>query len=534
MSERLTPLALVSVTGGGSVAAVRLETDRGSAGSPSFAMANVHDATTRQWGEGAARVPSPLRLVPDTVVGRAAVAVVAPSAPGPSPAAVAVAAAPASAAAPAPAAASAPAAPTRPPAPTPGPAPAPAAPAPPAAPEVKRQLFRKEALDAHYGADVDLEALAEPKRGAWTALIVLGSLVALLFIGAGLLSIEVTVKAPGALRAPNGLRSVESVLGGAVTEVLAHAGDDVVAGQVVARLEDTKLRTTLTLREHELQLLERDTAEASQADAAMLRSATVALERQRAALRQRREINQAQLRQRAAHLKNLKELVKYGAASAADELTVNESVQAASESVAQLGSQVAQLELSMADRQREWQGRDLERRTSLSRAKAAVEEAESLLELVHIRAPAEGRIESLLTTPGAVVAAGEILAQIVPKDAPRSIVAFLPSRETAFVKLGTLANVEVESLPINEFGMARARVTRISADIAKAEELEAAFGEALPGSFVRVELSLEDDDAHDKMSAHLRSGERVLVRLHRRERRILSLLFEFVRKWLGQ
>lgn len=484
-SERLTPLALVSVTGGGSVAAARFGTDRGIAGP---------------------RPASRLRLVEEKRVEPVA--------------------GPALEAAPAPKVARA----------APVPAPAPAAPAPPAAavPDVKRQLFRKEALDAHYGADVDLDALAEPKRGAWMALIVLGSLVALLFAGAAILSIEVTVKAPGALRAPNGLRSVESVLSGAVTEVLAHAGDDVVAGQIVARLEETKLRTTLTLRERELALLEQDTREASQADEALLRSATLALERQRTALRQRREINQAQLRQRSAHLKNLKELVKHGAASATDELTVNESVQAAAESVAQLGSQVAQLELSMAERKREWQERDLDRRASLSRAHAAVEEAKSLLELVDIRAPADGRVESLLTTPGAVVGAGEILAQIVPKDAPRAIVAFLPSRETAFVTLGTEANVEVESLPINEFGMARARVTRISADIAKAEEIEVAFGEALSGSFVRVELTLVDDDTHDEMAAHLRSGERVLVRLHRRERRILSLLFEFVRKWLGQ
>ncbi len=399
---------------------------------------------------------------------------------------------------------------------------------------VKPELFRKAALDAHYGKDADLDALAQPKLGAWTVLVVLGSLVALLFIGAALSTIEVTVKAPGALRAPNGLRSVESVLSGAVTEVLAHAGDDVELGQVVARLEETKLRSTLTLREKELEVLRDDTLEAARADQALLQSATRALRRQRAALERRGVITQAQLRQRTAHLQNLRELVRHGAASGEDELNANESAQAASDSVALLSSQVAQLELSMADRTREWQQRDLERRTSLVRAKAAVEEAKSLLELVDIRAPAAGRIESLLATPGAFVQAGDILAQVVPRDAPRSIVAFLPSRETAFIQLGSDAYVEVESLPINEFGMARARVARISADVAKAEEIQAAFGEALSGSFVRVELVLTSDETHDKMVPHLRSGERVLVRLHRRQRRIISLLFEFVRKWLGQ
>mgnify|MGYP003494115916 CR=1 FL=1 len=62
----------------------------------------------------------------------------------------------------------------------------------------------------------------------------------------------------------------------------------------------------------------------------------------------------------------------------------------------------------------------------------------------------------------------------------------------------------------------------------------AAFGEALPGSFVRVELMLIENDAQAKMAPHIRSGERVTVRLHRREQRVITLVFEFVRKWLGQ
>jgi multidrug resistance efflux pump len=301
----------------------------------------------------------------------------------------------------------------------------------------------------------------------------------------------------------------------------------------VVRLEDTKLKAALTLRERELELLLEDTAEAAEADRATLRSATRALDQQKSAVLRRQQIAEKQLRRRQAHLENLEELVKQGAASSVEALQVNESVMTGLQAVAELGSQLAQLDLLVADRMREWQARDLERRASLGRANAAVAEARSLLELVDIRSPASGRIESLLATPGNVVQAGEVMAQVIPKDAPRSIVAFLPSREMAFVRIGTDANVEVESLPVGEFGMARARVTRISTDVAKTEEIEAAFGEVLPGSFVRVELSLQADATHDAMAPHLRSGERVLVRLHRRERRILSLLFEFVRKWLG-
>jgi multidrug resistance efflux pump len=374
---------------------------------------------------------------------------------------------------------------------------------------------------------------AEPKLGSWGVLTMLLSLMVALFLAAGLLSVEVTVRAPGALRAPNGLRSVESVLSGAVTEILVQAGDEVAADQVVARLEETQLRATLTLREKELATLRHDTEEANTADASLLQQTTAAVEHQRTALARRGSIHQSQLRQRTQQLENLRTMRESGVASGNDELSGEESVQAAAESIALVGSQLAELNLSLADRRREWKQRELERKAALSRALAAVEEARSLLALTEVRSPAAGRVESLLITPGAVVQPGRVIAQIVPKDAPRSIVAFLPSREISFVNVGSEANVEIESLPVNEFGMAKARVVRISADIAKAEEMAAAFGEAMAGSYVRVELELLDDAHHAKMAPHLRSGERVLVRLHRRHQRVSSLLFEFTRKWLG-
>jgi multidrug resistance efflux pump len=359
-------------------------------------------------------------------------------------------------------------------------------------------------------------------------------LLGVLFLGAGLSTVEMTVKAPGALRAPNGLRSLASVLSGAVTDVLLHAGDDVTAGQVVLRLEEMQLRASLTLREQELATLRHDTLVAARADQALIAETTLAAREQRAALERRRGIHRAQLSQRAERLGSSRQMLQAGVASAVDILSVNESVQAAAESIAVIGSQSAELALGMADRRREWKQRELERAATLQRAIAAVEEARSLLAMTEIRSPSSGRIESLLVNPGSVVQAGSVLAQIVPRDAPRAIVAFLPSRETAFVAIGTRANVEVESLPVAEFGMARAQVTRISTDIAQPEEIASAFGEALAGSFVRVELTLVEDGVQAKMAPHIRSGERVTVRLHRREQRVIGLVFEFVRKWLGQ
>jgi hypothetical protein len=69
--------------------------------------------------------------------------------------------------------------------------------------------------------------------------------------------------------------------------------------------------------------------------------------------------------------------------------------------------------------------------------------------------------------------------------------------------------------------------------VATPVEVQATLGEVLQGgSVVRVELELVDSETSAQMDPHLRSGERVTVRLHRRERRVITLLFDFVRKWM--
>jgi multidrug efflux pump subunit AcrA (membrane-fusion protein) len=396
------------------------------------------------------------------------------------------------------------------------------------------RLFRQAALDAHHGPEPELDALAVPRRGAWGMLLVLVSLVVLLFVGAAVAEIEVTVKATGTLRAPSGLRSVESLLAGAVSQVLVAPGDGVESGQVVVRLEDAKLRSNLVLKERELSLMQQDTDEASRADRVLLDEALRVGERQRVTLEQRQRISRAQLARRSARLNDMQSLVAYGAASKNDAFDTDESVQAALQQVAALGSQLLDLDLSIADRLRAWQERELERRSAIGRSNAVVEEARSLLGLVEVRSPAAGRIESLMARVGDVVSAGEVMAQVVPVGAPRIIVAFLQSRETAFVRVGGEANIEVESLSVNEFGTARGRVLRVSSDVAQPEEMAAVSGAVLPGAHVRVELELLPDAAHEKMARHLRSGERVVVRLHTRKRRVLGILFDFARKWVEQ
>ena len=414
--------------------------------------------------------------------------------------------------------------------------PAPAAAAPPhplitTAPAAEH-LFRREALQAQYASNEPRTSLPQPTPSHWGILLVVASLVAVLFVGALFASVEVTVKAPGALRAPEGLRPVESAISGAIAEVKVRAGDEVSAGQLIAQLAVAQLDASLTSKRQELEAVKHQNALGEATDKAYAERIATALEHRREVLQSRSQLNLELRAQRRDLLQRTRELVREGASSLNQELAFRESLHEAVDAGQLLKSSLADLDVQLAEMRNQLAERALARELALSRAQAAMLEVETLIARAEVRSPAAGRVESLLTKPGQVVQAGQLIAQIVPPGAPRSIVAFLPASETAFIAPGTSARVELESLPVSEFGMAQATVRRISADIADPQEQAAALGQATPGATVRVELEI--DSASEKMTPHLRSGERVTVRLHRRERRVISLMFDFARTLLEQ
>lgn len=153
----------------------------------------------------------------------------------------------------------------------------------------------------------------------------------------------------------------------------------------------------------------------------------------------------------------------------------------------------------------------------LAGAGAAVA-AFAVLVLVLLCGAAIVKVDASVKAPGAVLA-----------GTPGSVVAFLPPRDMAWIEAGASARIEVESLPVAEFGAATARVTRVSADIAEPEQLATAFGATVPSAYARVELALVAAP-HPALEQHIRAGERLTVRIHRREQRLLGVLFG----WLAQ
>jgi multidrug resistance efflux pump len=375
------------------------------------------------------------------------------------------------------------------------------------------------------------EALPSVNGTRWAVLTLIGALVATVFAAACLCRIEVTTVASGALIVEGGPRPVLALAPGRVLQLKAKAGDRVEAGAQLAAIDVTELRArerhsseTLTAQRQENQ---RATADNTQ----LYDATVVALKQKRAVLQQRLALKAAALRERREHTQNMQELAREGAASQNDAFASREALRSSQEELLALQQQIAEVDLELEDRKKSFL-QDLEsRKRMLDEAESSLYEARSLVDLSDVRAPVTGRVESLLVREGEVVSPDAPIARIVPEGALNTLVVFAPARDAAFLHRDLRADVEFSSLSVSEYGKFRSRVTRVSNDVATPGEMSAVLGASAEGAVVRVELELVPGPNLDRVRARLRSGERVVARLNTRERPIIALVFDFLRKW---
>jgi multidrug efflux pump subunit AcrA (membrane-fusion protein) len=151
-----------------------------------------------------------------------------------------------------------------------------------------------------------------------------------------------------------------------------------------------------------------------------------------------------------------------------------------------------------------------------------------------VRAPRAGVIEALLVRAGDVVSPGKALGKLVPLAPPMEVVCFLAEKDRAFVRAGAAALLELDQLPYAEYGTLKAKVLRLSSDLASPLEVQEALGEGqtLHAPCVRVDLAIMDPSAAVEANVPLRSGMLMDVRFTLRRQRLITLVLEPLRKWL--
>ncbi len=246
---------------------------------------------------------------------------------------------------------------------------------------------------------------------------------------------------------------------GRVAELLAREGDQVKAGQVVARLEDQRLqaklaqaqgqaaaaRAALAAAEAALDLLQKQVPlqiDTARADVAHAQAALKAAE--------------ARVRQRRIDARRYRKLTGSGAVDkfTADQAQLALEVAQADLITARSALEQARKRLAEAELGKERidaKTREVEAaRARAEAAEAAVAEIQSMLDDMAVKAPVSGTLVTRIVDPGEVVAAGAPLLTLVDLDR-LYLKVYVPEHQIGKLRLGLEARIYTDAFPDQPF-----------------------------------------------------------------------------------
>jgi multidrug resistance efflux pump len=395
-------------------------------------------------------------------------------------------------------------------------------------------LFRRESLEAHLVAARDAEVLRVAPPWSRAVFWLATSLVATALALACLFDVEQTGFARGILRVAGGVQTVTALASGTVLEVGPRSGDVVAPGALLVRIDSAQTRASLFEAGRQIELakqkLDEFTTRRNKDHAERVR-----LLREHANLLARRAENQerqaARLRAKQA---TYAKLVKDGLTSELQKGEVDDEVASAERETLRVREELSQTQLQIADIAAALAQERSQLEGALQQAKDKRDTLAVELTQTEVRAPRGGRLEAMLVKVGDSLSAGAPVGKLVPTDAPRQVVAFVVERDRAFLAEGAPARIEFDQLPSGEFGTLTGKVTRIASDLASPSEIAEAMPDAkLEEPVFRVELTLEPSENLTRLEQLLRPGSLVTARFALRHRRIITVIFEPLRRFFA-
>lgn len=427
---------------------------------------------------------------------------------------------------------------------------------------LEQGLFRREALEARQAQWLGTIRIGRPLSFAVvTTAAVLMAAALIAFACWGEITRKVTVH--GVLLPRGGLIHVTSQQPGVVAELLAHEGEDVIAGQPIARIRAERIT--------------------SNGDAAVL--AERALEARRASLTTERRLTEQNLRQRQDSIAQRVHSLQAEERQAQGELeTIQLRVQLARKSLARDGdlakggfvaeAQVQQrqeelLDLQLRERNAERSLQALRRDLQTARADKLATDTQAQTTLAQldralasldqevtendsrnallVTAPQAGRISALPVNAGQALQAGQTVASIVPQasagaDNPAELQAqlFAPSRTAGFVRPGQEVYLRFAAYPFQKFGMAKGIVVSASRSpiapsdlpLGQAQAIVSAAQSSEPMYRIMVHLTRQTVNTYGQ-ETELSAGMRVDADVQQESRKIWEWIFEPARAVLG-
>jgi len=346
-------------------------------------------------------------------------------------------------------------------------------------------------------------------------LVLLLGLIAGGILWASTARIEEFARATGRVVPSGQARTVESLEGGIIREILVAEGDAVTAGQVLAQIDDTGSSANLgELSAKEQALLARSLrldAELAGADAVDFSGSGIAsdspLALQEVALFDsraasyfgERAVLEAQTRQRQLEISELKtgmERLAEGLALLEEEirlktdsgvipraqiLPLERELSGKRQEQDSLASRHERAKAALAEAEARLTETELKRRAEISSERSdmlnqlsvireSMRKATDVVSRAALRAPVDGVVATLnVHTVGAVIAPGEEVLRIVPLEDSLQVEARVRPEDIAFIRPDLPASVKLTSFDFTVYGALQGRVARIGADAAQDE-----------------------------------------------------------------
>lgn len=377
-----------------------------------------------------------------------------------------------------------------------------------------------ESLHALHGA-----------RRPWTYWIALAGTIGAL-ASLPLISVDVSVSAPGIVRPATERVELRLPLGGRVVAVLARDNERVSTGRPLLELATPDLderlaRNGALQREKQAVVALLDTLSTAPADPVTLQLSDAA-----GAVDSLTGVRA--LRQEVAQLRAQWETNRIGAAKAGTELA--RATALAEKGIATqrelddaryaLERVQAEGRLLVEQARTRWQVRREEETLALANLASEAKRLEAERAQAVVRAPVAGTVQGLVgLSPGAYLASGTVAGAISPDD--RLLVeALVSTRDIGLVRVGQSVRLQIDAFPYTQWGLLDGRVVALAADA----------NATASGSPPIFKVTIEPARDHLKLAngavATLGKGMTASARFLTARRTLLQILYQDASEWL--